>query len=138
MIVIKGSQLQKTLVVKKWNNEFTRFVIVGALNTANYYLFYVLFYNLIGWHYLSSHILSFFISMVLSFFLNVYFTYKVKPTLSKFLMFPFTQVVNMSVSSLLIYLFVDLLHINGNIAPLAAVIFTVPITFIVTSKIMKR
>ncbi|GGC84526.1 GtrA-like protein [Thalassobacillus devorans] len=136
--MIKGSQLQKTLVVKKWNNEFTRFVIVGALNTANYYLFYVLFYNLIGWHYLSSHILSFFISMVLSFFLNVYFTYKVKPTLSKFLMFPFTQVVNMSVSSLLIYLFVDLLHINGNIAPLAAVIFTVPITFIVTSKIMKR
>nr|WP_229717851.1 GtrA family protein [Thalassobacillus devorans] len=135
---MKGSQLQKTLVVKKWNNEFTRFVIVGALNTANYYLFYVLFYNLIGWHYLSSHILSFFISMVLSFFLNVYFTYKVKPTLSKFLMFPFTQVVNMSVSSLLIYLFVDLLHINGNIAPLAAVIFTVPITFIVTSKIMKR
>lgn len=136
--MIKGSQWQKTIAMKKWNNEFTRFVIVGGLNTANYYLFYVLFYNLIGWHYLPSHILAFFISMVISFFLNVYFTYKVKPTLSKFLMFPFTQVVNMSVSSLLIYVFVDLLHINGNIAPLAAVIFTVPITFIVTSKILKR
>ncbi|WP_281975179.1 GtrA family protein [Halobacillus litoralis] len=124
--------------MSKWNNEFTRFVVVGGLNTANYYLFYVLFYNFLGWFYLLSHILAFFISMVISFFLNVYFTYKVKPTLGKFLMFPFTQVVNMSVSSLLIYLFVDMLHWNGNIAPLAAVIFTVPITFLVTSKILKR
>ncbi|UJL46942.1 GtrA family protein [Virgibacillus sp. NKC19-16] len=124
--------------MKRLNNEFFRFVIVGGLNTANYYIFYVTFYNLLDWHYLPSHLLGFLISMLISFFLNVYFTYKVKPTLSKFLLFPFTQVVNISVSSLLIYIFVDLLNWNGNIAPLAAVIFTVPITFFITSKILKR
>ncbi|SIS45808.1 GtrA family protein [Salimicrobium flavidum] len=124
--------------MKKWNNEFTRFVLVGGLNTTNYYLFYVLFYNLLDWFYLLSHISAFFISMVISFFLNVYFTYRVKPTIPKFLMFPFTQVVNMSVSSLLVFIFVDLFGWNGNVAPLVAVFFTVPITFIVTGKILKR
>ncbi|PBB06549.1 MULTISPECIES: GtrA family protein [Salimicrobium] len=124
--------------MKKWNNEFTRFVLVGGLNTANYYIFYLLFYNVLELYYLISHILAFFISMVISFFLNVYFTYGVKPTISKFLLFPFTQFVNMSVSSLLVFVFVDLFGWNGNIAPLVAVFFTVPITFVVTGKILKR
>ncbi|AKG04863.1 MULTISPECIES: GtrA family protein [Salimicrobium] len=124
--------------MKKWNNEFTRFVLVGGLNTANYYIFYLLFYNVLEFYYLISHILAFFISMVISFFLNVYFTYGVKPTISKFLLFPFTQFVNMSVSSLLVFVFVDLFGWNGNIAPLAAVFFTVPITFVITGKILKR
>lgn len=124
--------------MKLLNNEFTRFIIVGGLNTANYYLIYLLCYNLLEWHYLLSHITGFLISFVISFFLNVYFTYKVKPSWSKFLKFPLTQVVNMSVSSGLVYIFIEWLHINGNIAPLAAVFFTVPITFVVTSKILKN
>ncbi|WP_010532247.1 GtrA family protein [Lentibacillus jeotgali] len=124
--------------MKLLNNEFIRFIIVGGLNTANYYIVYVILYNLLDWYYLISHIIAFFISMVLSFFLNVYFTYRVRPTLSKFLQFPLTQLVNVTVSSLLTYLFVDHLGWNGNIAPIAAVFFTVPITFLITSKILKK
>lgn len=119
-------------------NEFTRFAIVGGVNTMNYYMIYLLCYNILGWHYLISHLSGFLVSFVISFFLNVYFTYRVKPTISKFLKFPLTQVVNMSVSSALVYIFIEWFHINGNIAPLAAVIFTVPVTFIVTSKILKK
>lgn len=123
----------------KWMyNEFTRFAIVGGVNTMNYYMIYLLCYNILGWHYLISHLFGFLVSFVISFFLNVYFTYRVKPTISKFLKFPLTQVVNMSVSSALVYIFIEWFHINGNIAPLAAVIFTVPVTFIVTSKILKK
>lgn len=124
--------------MKLLNNEFTRFIIVGGVNTVNYYLIYLLCYNIFDWHYLLSHIIGFLISFVISFFLNVYFTYGVKPTLAKFLKFPLTQVVNMSVSSGLVYVFIEWFQINGNIAPLAAVFFTVPITFIVTSKILKK
>lgn len=124
--------------MKYLNNEFIRFVIVGGLNTVNYYSVYVVLYNLLNWHYLPSHITGFLISMVISFYLNVYFTYKVRPTLAKFLQFPITQLVNVGLSSLFIYIFVDHLHWNGNIAPLAAVIFTVPVTFLVTGKILKK
>ncbi len=120
------------------NHELVRFMIVGGLNTANYYILYLICYNFLGWHYMVSHIIGFTISLILSFFLNVYFTYKVKPTLMKFLKFPLTQLVNMPVSSFFVYVFVDLLNWNGNIAPIVAVFLTVPITFVVTSKILKK
>ncbi|SFG16896.1 Putative flippase GtrA (transmembrane translocase of bactoprenol-linked glucose) [Halobacillus alkaliphilus] len=127
-----------TLKINSLNNELTRFILVGGMNTLNYYIVFLFLHNLLNFHYMVAHITGFLISFVISFFLNTYFTYKVKPTLKKFLQFPLTQVVNVGVSSLLVFVLVDLLSLNSNIAPLIAVFFTVPVTFIVTSKILKQ
>lgn len=124
--------------MNRLNTEFTRFIAVGVINTGTYYAIYLLLHNVFSMPYLLAHIIGFFISLNVSFFLNSYVTYKVKPTLKKYLLFPVTQVVNMSVSTTLIYIFVEFLSINSNIAPFAAVLFTVPITFIISSKIMKH
>lgn len=123
--------------LKLLNTEFTRFLVVGVINTVSYYSIYLLLHNFFSFPYLLAHITGFLISLNVSFFLNTYITYKVKPTLKKYLFFPLTQVVNMSVSTILIFIFVEYLNFNSNIAPFAAVIFTVPITFIISSKIMK-
>lgn len=123
--------------LKLLNTEFTRFLVVGVINTVSYYSIYLLLHNLFSFPYLLAHITGFLISLNVSFFLNTYITYKVKPTLKKYLFFPLTQVVNMSVSTILIFIFVEYLNFNSNIAPFVAVIFTVPITFIISSKIMK-
>ncbi|MGP4070824.1 GtrA family protein [Halobacillus sp. B29] len=127
-----------TLKINSLNNELTRFILVGGMNTLNYYIVFLFLHNLLNFHYMAAHIAGFLISFVISFFLNTYFTYKVKPTLKKFLQFPLTQVVNVGVSSILVFVLVDLLSLNSNIAPLIAVFFTVPVTFIVTSKILKQ
>lgn len=124
--------------MNKLNTEFTRFIAVGIINTVTYYTIYLLLHNALSMPYLLAHIIGFFISLNVSFFLNSYVTYKVKPTLKKYLLFPLTQVVNISVSTALIFIFVEFLKIDSNIAPFAAVLFTVPITFIVSSKIMKQ
>lgn len=126
-----------TMSHKSWNTEFTRFLFVGVINTLSYYSIYLVLHNLFSLPYLSAHIIGFFISLNVSFLLNTYITYRVKPTLRKYLYFPLTQLVNMTVSTILIFIFVEYLNLNSNIAPFAAVIFTVPITFIVSSKIMK-
>ncbi|RLQ89977.1 GtrA family protein [Falsibacillus albus] len=122
----------------KNKGELVRFMFVGGINTANYYFFYLILFQIAGLNYLFSHWIAFLISMVLSFYLNVYFTYRVKPTLRKFLQFPITQVVNISISSAFIYIFVEYLHLNGYIAPILSVVFTIPVTFILTGKILKR
>ncbi|MFZ0369992.1 MAG: GtrA family protein [Halobacillus sp.] len=127
-----------TLKINSLNNELTRFILVGGMNTLNYYIVFLFLHNLLNFHYMIAHITGFLISFVISFFLNTYFTYKVKPTLKKFLQFPLTQVVNVGVSSILVFVLVDLLSLNSNVAPLIAVFFTVPVTFIVTSKILKQ
>jgi len=126
-----------TMNLKRFNTEFTRFVFVGVVNTLSYYSIYLFLHNVLDWAYMLSHIIGFLISLNISFFLNTYVTYRVKPTLKKYLYFPLTQVVNMSVSTFLIFIFVEFLHINSNIAPFAAVIFTIPVTFVVSGKILK-
>ena len=119
------------------NGEVLRFVIVGFMNTGNYYILYLLFLHIFGWNYMLSHIAAFFISMVGSFFLNSYFTYKTKPTWKKFMQFPLTYVVNMSVTTGSIYLLVDILGMNETISPLLASVIAIPFTFFISKKILK-
>lgn len=126
-----------TMSLKALNTEFTRFVFVGVVNTLSYYTIYLVLHNIFSLPYLLAHIVGFLISLNISFFLNCYVTYRIKPTLKKYLYFPLTQVVNISVSTVLIFVFVEFLHLNSNIAPFAAVLFTVPITFVVSGKILK-
>ena len=119
-------------------SEFIRFILVGGINTVNYYLLYLVLLRIFGLAYMFSHWIAFLISMIISFYLNVYFTYQVKPTLVKFLKFPLTQIVNISLSSGCIYILVEYFYLNSIIAPIISVLFTFPITFIITSKILKR
>lgn len=117
--------------------EFITFAIVGVINTATYYGFYLVGLKGLGLAYMISHFSAVILSMIISFFLNSYVTYKVKPTLKKFLMYPLTQLVNIAVTAILLYILVDGLHVNSSIAPLAALIVTVPVTFVVTGKVLK-
>ncbi|WP_330857366.1 MULTISPECIES: GtrA family protein [unclassified Exiguobacterium] len=98
----------------------------------------MLFHHLWNTGYGVSHVVAFTLSMIASFFLNSYFTFKVKPTLRKFLQFPLTQVVNFTVTTVCIYLLVEQLNVSTTLAPLFAIFIAVPATFIVTSKILKR
>lgn len=123
--------------VNRLNTEFIRFVVVGVINTAVYYGIYLFFHNFFSVSYLIAHLIGFFISLNVSFFLNNYVTYKTKPSWKTYFMYPLTQLVNFSVSTALIYVFVEFFHVSSNIAPFAALLFTVPITFLVTGKILK-
>lgn len=119
------------------NTEFIRFVIVGGINTIHYYGVYLLCLHLLHMHYFLSHIIGFVLSLVGSFFLNTYFTYKVKPTWKKFLQFPLTQVVNTVTQTSLLFILVEIGNISSNYAPLLAMFITVPITFMITRRILK-
>jgi putative flippase GtrA len=121
-----------------YNAQFWRFVIVGVINTSNYYVLFLFLHNIVHFHYMAAHIISFIISMVGSFYLNSYFTYKTKPTLKKFLQFPLTYLVNISVSSGAIYIFVVLLKINESISPILASVLAIPFTFIISKIILTK
>ncbi|UXR77543.1 MULTISPECIES: GtrA family protein [unclassified Staphylococcus] len=116
--------------------EIIRFVIVGGINTVNYYIVYLILLHIFHIQYLISHLVGFVVAFVISYYLNCYFVYKVKPTLKKFFAFPFTQVVNMSVQTLLIYVFVDVFNFNESIAPFVGLIVTIPITYLLSKYIL--
>lgn len=117
--------------------EIIKFIIVGGINTLNYYIVYLLLLKLFHVNYMISHIAGFLVSFVISYYLNCYFVYKVTPTWSKFLKFPLTQVVNMGMQTLLLYIFVQWFGISSVIAPFAGLIITIPITFVLSKYILR-
>ena len=123
--------------LKQTHYEIIKFVIVGGINTLDYYLVYLILLKLLHIHYMVSHIIGFIVSFIIYYYLNCYFVYRVKPTLKKFLSFPLTQVVNMGMQSLFLYIFVRWFNFPSEIAPFVGLIVTIPITFILSKWILK-
>lgn len=121
----------------KAHYEVIKFVIVGGMNTFNYYIVYLCLLKLLDLNYLVSHISGFLISFIISYYLNCYFVYKVTPTWRKFLKFPLTQVVNMGMQTLLLYIFVQWFSISSVIAPFAGLVITIPVTFLLSKYILR-
>ncbi|WP_329121687.1 GtrA family protein [Streptomyces sp. NBC_01465] len=116
--------------------QMVRFAMVGAVNTGTYYVCYLLLLKELP--YLAAHILAFCLAMVGSFFLNAYFTYRIRPTWRKFLLFPLTNAANFVITTFGVYALVDLAHFSSTWAPLAAAVAAIPITFVVSRTIMLR
>lgn len=117
--------------------EILKFIIVGGINTLNYYVVYLLLLKLLHIEYMISHITGFIVAFVISYYLNCYFVYRVKPTWRKFISFPITQLVNVSLQTVLLYVFVSWLNLPAEMAPFAGLIITIPITFILSKWILK-
>lgn len=117
--------------------EILKFIIVGGINTLNYYVVYLLLLKLLHIEYMISHITGFLVAFVISYYLNCYFVYRVKPTWRKFISFPITQIVSVSLQTVLLYVFVSWLNLPAEIAPFAGLIITIPITFILSKWILK-
>lgn len=111
-----------------------RFGLVGVLNTGTYYLLYLAFVRFLP--YLAAHTCAFLLSMVGSYFLNCYFTFRTRPTLRKFLLFPLSNATNFVVTSAGLYLLVSLWHVNKVVAPIAAAAVAIPITFVVAKLVL--
>ncbi|HFU7111084.1 TPA: flippase GtxA [Staphylococcus aureus] len=117
--------------------EILKFIIVGGINTLNYYVVYLLLLKLLHIEYMISHITGFLVAFVISYYLNCYFIYRVKPTWRKFISFPITQIVNVSLQTVLLYVFVSWLNLPAEIAPFAGLVITIPITFVLSKWILK-
>ncbi|HDG5525546.1 TPA: flippase GtxA [Staphylococcus aureus] len=117
--------------------EILKFIIVGGINTLNYYVVYLLLLKLLHIEYMISHITGFLVAFVISYYLNCYFVYRVKPTWRKFISFSITQIVNVSLQTVLLYVFVSWLNLPAEIAPFAGLVITIPITFVLSKWILK-
>ncbi|MEV0375386.1 GtrA family protein [Streptomyces sp. NPDC050636] len=114
--------------------QLARFTIVGGINTLTFYACYLPLHRLLP--YFAAYTAGFLVSLVGSFFLNTYFTYRTRPTWPKFLLFPLTQVTNYVVQSLGLVTLVSWLGMNSTVAPLMAALLAIPVTFLVSRRIL--
>jgi putative flippase GtrA len=114
--------------------RIVRFGVVGVLNTGVYFGLYLLFRNIS--HYLVAHAAAFLGAMVVSYFLNCYFTFRTRPTLRKFLLFPLSNATNFVIQTGGLYLLVDVFGMNERYAPLPAAAVAIPVTFLVAQLVL--
>lgn len=118
--------------------EFIKYTVVGCINTADYYLSYLIFMDMFKFSYRVSFVLGYVVSIVGSYFLNTYFTYKQKPSVKKFLIFPFTYVPNFIIQYFGMVLLVDKMNMSSKLAPIITAIVATPITFFVMKYVIKK
>ena len=118
--------------------EFLKYAIVGCINTADYYLSYLIFMDIFKFSYKISFVMGYVVSIVGSYFLNTYFTYKQKPSVKKFLIFPLTYVPNFIIQYVGMSLLVDRINMSRKVAPVITALVATPITFFVTKYVIKK
>lgn len=118
--------------------EFLKYAIVGCINTADYYLSYLIFMDIFKFSYKISFVMGYVVSIVGSYFLNTYFTYKQKPSVKKFLIFPLTYIPNFIIQCLGMILLVDRINMSRKVAPVITALVATPITFFVTKYVIKK
>ena len=119
-----------------FTRKFGSFLLIGVANTGTSQLLYILFVMVHVTAGLSS-ILADVLSVVVSYFLNMKFTYQVKPSWKTFITFPLSYVPGWVINFLIVILCVDVLYIEEIWAKLVSVPITIPMNFVVMSLIMK-
>ncbi|MEU2597239.1 glycosyltransferase [Streptomyces hirsutus] len=108
--------------------QFTTFVMIGFVNTAVYLTVYATLNQWIP--YLTAHVLGYSISVVGSFFLNSYLTYRTRPRWRAFLRYPLSSGFNLVASGALLYVAVSRIGMDENVAALVAGVLVTPVTFL--------
>lgn len=95
--------------------QLIRFGLVGAVNTGSCLALFWLLHPALP--YLAAFSVAYLLSMVGSFFLNTYFTYRTRPTWRKFLLFPLPNLANYLLQTAGLFALVQWCGLDERIAP---------------------
>ena len=115
--------------------KLLRFCVVGVANTAFYYLAYRLL--LILMPYVAAHVMAWVVSVVFSFFMNCWFTFKVRPTLRRLVAFPASSLANLFLTTFGSIILVSQLHVDERYATVIMGICAIPVTFGLTAFVLR-
>lgn len=121
---------------KFFTKQFLSFGIIGFINTFVANGLYMLFVKMNIAVGLAS-LLGDGLTMILSYFMNMKFTYHQKPSLKSAITFPLSYVPGMIISALVVILVVDIGHAPELWAKLIALPIYVPVNYLCMSFIVK-
>lgn len=121
--------------MRSTKREFASFVFWGAVNSLTSYLIYAVLLRVLP--YLAAYSIAYFTGILLSYFLNSRFVFRQELQLRKALKYPLVYVVQYVLGAASLYFLVHFLNLNKLLAPLVVMAMLVPITFLLSRKIVK-
>ncbi|MDD2031065.1 GtrA family protein [Pseudomonas sp. 39167] len=121
----------------KWLEiKFFRFLLTGGLNTIATYFLYLALLNILP--YIWSYSISYVCGIFLAFVLNRFFVFKEHQGLKTVLLLPMVYVAQYTIGILVVWLWVRKLLLPEYLAPLAAIIISLPLTYILSKLIFVK
>ena len=115
--------------------EFVRFLLVGTINTLLSWVLFVVFVRFVP--YIAAYTLSYGLSIIGSYFLNVRFVFKGQASLAAFIRFPLVYLVQYTLGILLMWLMAGYMSLRPELAMVIVIGVSVPITFLMSKKIIR-
>jgi putative flippase GtrA len=123
--------MEVNLVLSKFmQSSFARFLMSGGFNTAFTYVLYLCL--LLVAPYQVSYTVAYVLGIFLAFALNRFFVFKSHRGVQSVILFPLVYIVQYLVSMIALWIWVAQLGQNEKVAPLVAIIVTVPITYLLS------
>lgn len=127
-----------TLFKKNKENNFVKFLkfaIVGTISMIIHYSIYFLLLNTFNPNL--SFSIGYLISFICNYYLNTFFTFKVRFTFLKFINFGISHLFNyfIQISLLNFFIFFD---VSNELSPIPVYLISVPINFLLVKLAMKK
>jgi putative flippase GtrA len=117
-------------------HQFSRFVIMGGVNTVVTYLIYVALLSIMA--YPLAYSVTFALGVILSYLLNARFVFRKRFSLVAALQYPVVYVAQYVMGLGLLYLLVEVFHLSKVVAPILIVFVSVPITYVASRRVIGR
>ena len=114
--------------------EWLRYAGVGVVNTVSYYVVFRALHLVAP--YLTAHTIAFAVCIVISFFLNCAFTFRVLPTWRRFIRFPLSTLTTFIVMTLGVSVLVEGVGVDPNVASLVSALLAVPLSYVISRLII--
>ena len=118
-----------------WHGEAYRFVLGGLLNTVLSYAVY--FACQLFLPYQLAYAIAYVFGVMLSYRINVAFVFRTQHSAAKAMAFPLVYLVQYVTGALLLALLVEWLGMPQEIAPLAVIVLTIPLTFVLSRFVLR-
>jgi putative flippase GtrA len=116
--------------------RFLRFLLTGGFNTGVTYVLYLVLLKFLP--YIWSYSVSYICGIVLAFALSRFFVFKEHRGLRSVLFFPLVYVAQYLFGILVIWFWVKNLQFSQELAPLAAIALSLPLTYFLTKIIFVK
>lgn len=116
--------------------EGLRFLIGGGINTLlSYFLYLTILFFL---PYMAAYTLAYFLGIIFSYAINTWWVFRQPWSWFKLFQFPLVYITQYLIGIGLLYGLVTVLEVSQQLAPLIAILLTLPLTFLMSRWIINR
>lgn len=114
--------------------QLIKFIGAGGVNTIITYLLYLILLLVLS--YQISYTITYIFGIFLSYWLNIKFVFQEKGSKKKILLFPLVYVFQYLIGMLILYIVIDKLNTPKELGPIIVIIVTLPLTFLLSKKVL--